>query len=122
MCQEIPFCGESFIMYMLCRFCQHLPVQWVVESQFILRQDDLYSFPSLITRDNQLFLGLMNGFIVFSPENMVDNQCLNRPLFTSFRLFNVPVGGELPWVKQENRQYLFYIGKDKLLNSSVLNR
>ena len=56
-----------------------------------IRQDDLYSFPSLITRDNQLFLGLMNGFIVFSPENMVDNQCLNRPLFTSFRLFNVPV-------------------------------
>ncbi|MBS6967008.1 hypothetical protein [Bacteroides sp.] len=27
-----------------------------------------------------------------------------------------------PWAKQENRQYLFYIGKDKLLNSSVLNR
>ncbi len=27
------------------------------------------------------------------------------------------------WVKQKNRQYLFYIiGKDKLLNSSVLNR
>ena len=33
----------------------------------------------------------MNGFIVFSQENMLDNQCLNRPLFTSFRLFNVPV-------------------------------
>lgn len=33
----------------------------------------------------------MNGFIAFSPENMIDNQCLNRPLFTSFRLFNVPV-------------------------------
>ena len=32
------------------------------------------------------------------------------------------INGELPWVKQENRQYLFYIGKDKLLNSSVLNR
>ena len=56
-----------------------------------IRQDDLYSFPSLMTRDNQLFLGLMNGFIAFSPENMIDNQCLNRPLFTSFRLFNVPV-------------------------------
>ncbi len=26
------------------------------------------------------------------------------------------------WVKQKNRQYLFYISKDKLLNSSVLNR
>ena len=56
-----------------------------------IRQDDLYSFPSLMTRDNQLFLGLMNGFLAFSPENMIDNQCLNRPLFTSFRLFNVPV-------------------------------
>ena len=56
-----------------------------------IRQDDLYSFPSLITKDNRLFLGLMNGFITFSPENMTDNQCLNRPLFTSFRLFNVPV-------------------------------
>ena len=44
-----------------------------------------------MTRDNQLFLGLMNGFIAFSPENMIDNQCLNRPLFTAFRLFNVPV-------------------------------
>ena len=61
-----------------------------------IRQDDLYSFPSLMTRDNQLFLGLMNGFIAFSPENMIDNQCLNRPLFTSFRLFNVPVvSGEI---------------------------
>lgn len=49
-----------------------------------------------MTRDNQLFLGLMNGFIAFSPENMIDNQCLNRPLFTSFRLFNVPVvSGEI---------------------------
>ena len=56
-----------------------------------IRQDDLYSFPSLITRDNQLFLRLDEWIYCLSPENMVDNQCLNRPLFTSFRLFNVPV-------------------------------
>lgn len=60
-------------------------------SEAEIRQDDLFSFPSLATRDNQLFFGLMNGFITFSPEHMVDNQCVNRPLFTSFRLFNVPV-------------------------------
>lgn len=64
-------------------------ISYLSETEF--RQDDLFSFPSLVTRNNQLYFGLMNGFITFSPENMVDNQCLNRPLFTSFRLFNVPV-------------------------------
>ena len=45
---------------------------------------------------------------------------INNTSSTRARLFLI--NGELPWVKQENRQYLFYIGKDKLLNSSVLNR
>lgn len=60
-------------------------------SETEIRQDDLFSFPSLVTHSNQLFFGLMNGFITFSPESMIDNQCANRPLFTTFRLFNVPV-------------------------------
>ena len=66
MCQEIPFCGESFIMYMLCRFCQHLPVQRVVESQFILLQVIDYVFryrngnffPFLIGNVAQYFLSV----------------------------------------------------------------
>jgi hypothetical protein len=45
---------------------------------------------------------------------------INNTSSTRARFFLI--NGELPWVKQENRQYLFYIGKDKLLNSSVLNR
>lgn len=60
-------------------------------SEAEIRQDDLFNFPSLATQNNQLFFGLMNGFVTFSPENMIDNQCQNRPLITSFRLFNVPV-------------------------------
>lgn len=60
-------------------------------SEAEIRQDDLFNFPSLVTQNNQLYFGLMNGFVTFSPENMVDNQCLTRPLFTSFRLFNIPV-------------------------------
>lgn len=60
-------------------------------SEAEIRQDDLFSFASLATRNNQLFFSLINGFISFFPENMVDNQCVNRPLITSFRLFNVPV-------------------------------
>lgn len=60
-------------------------------SEAEIRQDDLFNFPSMVTRDNNLFFGLMSGFVTFSPENMLDNQCLVRPLITSFRLFNVPV-------------------------------
>lgn len=60
-------------------------------SEAEIRQDDLFSFPSLITHDNQMYFGLMSGFITFSPETLIDNQCLTRPLFTSFRLFNTPI-------------------------------
>ena len=60
-------------------------------SEAEIRQDDLFNFPSMVTRKNQLFFGLINGFITFSPENMIDNHCITSPLITSFRLFNVPV-------------------------------
>ena len=60
-------------------------------SEAEIRQDDLFNFPSMVTRKNQLFFGLINGFITFSPENMIDNHYITSPLITSFRLFNVPV-------------------------------
>ena len=60
-------------------------------SEAEIRQDDLFNFPSMVTRKNQLFFGLINGFITFSPENMIDNHCITSPLITSFRLFNVSV-------------------------------
>ena len=53
-------------------------------------QDDLFSFPALTTQ-NDLYIGLLNGFVKFSPDRMMDTQQLSRPLFTSFKLFNVPV-------------------------------
>lgn len=53
-------------------------------------QDDLFSFPSLIA-GNTMYLGLLNGFVTFSPDHMIDAHRLSRPLFTSFKLFNVPV-------------------------------
>ncbi|WP_342383137.1 ATP-binding protein [Bacteroides ovatus] len=53
-------------------------------------QDDLFSFSSLMT-GNTMYLGLLNGFVTFSPDHMLDTYHLSRPLFTSFRLFNVPV-------------------------------
>ncbi len=53
-------------------------------------QDDLFSFSSLMA-GNIMYLGLLNGFVTFSPEQMIDTHHLSRPLFTSFRLFNVPV-------------------------------
>lgn len=53
-------------------------------------QDDLFSFPALMTYDN-LYLGLLNGFVMFSPDHMLDSYQLSHPLFTSFRLFNVPI-------------------------------
>lgn len=48
----------------------------------------LYDFSSLKTRDGQIYFGKMNGFCVFTPENIVATPCINRPLFTSFRLFD----------------------------------
>ena len=59
-------------------------------SEVEILQGDLFSFPSLATH-NSLYLGLLNGFITFSPDNMGDSHSLSRPLFTSFRLFNVPI-------------------------------
>lgn len=53
-------------------------------------QDDLFSFSSLMT-GNIMYLGLLNGFVTFSPDHMLDTHHLSRPLFTSFRLFNVPI-------------------------------
>lgn len=47
-----------------------------------------YDFSSLKTRDGQIYLGRMNGFCVFSPENVVYAPCTHKPLFTSFRLFD----------------------------------
>lgn len=51
----------------------------------------LYDFSSLKTREGQIYFGKMNGFCVFTPENMVFTPCINKPLFTSFRLFDKPV-------------------------------
>lgn len=60
-------------------------------SEAEIRQDDLFNFPSMVTKNNKLYFGLMDGFVTFLPESMLDNQCLVRPLITSFRLFNVSV-------------------------------
>lgn len=59
-------------------------------SEVEILQDDLFSFSSLMT-GNTMYLGLLNGFVTFSPDHMIDTHPLSRPLFTSFRLFNVPV-------------------------------
>lgn len=53
-------------------------------SEVEILQGDLFSFPSLATH-NSLYLGLLNGFITFSPDNMGDSRSLSRPLFTSFQ-------------------------------------
>lgn len=59
-------------------------------SETEILQDDLFSFPALTTHDN-LYLGLLNGFVTFSPDHISGIHQLSCPLFTSFRLFNVPV-------------------------------
>lgn len=51
----------------------------------------LYDFSSVKTRDGQIYFGKMNGFCVFTPENVVFAPCTNKPFFTSFRLFDKPV-------------------------------
>lgn len=48
----------------------------------------LYGFSSLKTRDGQIYFGKMSGFCVFTPENIVYTPCIDKPLFTSFRLFD----------------------------------
>lgn len=53
--------------------------------------NDLYDFCALTTRNGQIVFGKMNGFCMFTPENIVFSSCINRPLFTSFKLFNEPV-------------------------------
>lgn len=59
-------------------------------SETEILQDDLFSFPALMTHDN-LYLGLLNGFVTFSPDHISGIHQLSCPLFTSFRLFNVPI-------------------------------
>ena len=53
--------------------------------------DDLYEFCSMRTRKGELCFGRMDGFYLFSPENVVFTPCTIPPLFTGFRLFNEPV-------------------------------
>lgn len=53
--------------------------------------DDLYEFCSMRTRKGELCFGRMDGFYLFSPENVVFTPCVISPLFTGFRLFNEPV-------------------------------
>lgn len=53
--------------------------------------DDLYEFCSMRTRKGELCFGRMDGFYLFSPENVVFTPCVMPPLFIGFRLFNEPV-------------------------------
>lgn len=53
--------------------------------------NDLYEFCSMRTRKGELCFGRMDGFYLFSPENVVFTPCVMPPLFTGFRLFNEPV-------------------------------
>ena len=53
--------------------------------------NDLYEFCSMRTRKGELCFGRMDGFYLFSPENVVFTPCVLPPLFTGFRLFNEPV-------------------------------
>lgn len=53
--------------------------------------DDLYDFCSLKAMDGKIYFGRVNGFNAFTPENVFSDKCANQPLFTSLRLFNVPI-------------------------------
>lgn len=53
--------------------------------------DDLYDFCSLKTKDGKIYFGRVNGFNAFTPENMVSDPSVHRPIFTSLRLFNTVV-------------------------------
>lgn len=53
--------------------------------------DDLYEFCSMRTRKGEICFGRMDGFYLFSPENVVFTPCAISPLFTGFRLFNESV-------------------------------
>lgn len=53
--------------------------------------DDFYEFCSMKTRKGELCFGRMDGFYMFTPENVVFTPCTVAPLFTNFRLFNEPV-------------------------------
>lgn len=53
--------------------------------------DDLYEFCSMRTRKGELCFGRMDGFYLFSPENVVFTPCVMPLLFIGFRLFNEPV-------------------------------
>lgn len=53
--------------------------------------NDLYEFCSMRTRKGELCFGRMDGFYLFSPENVVFTPCVISPLFTGFRLFNESV-------------------------------
>ena len=53
--------------------------------------NDLFEFCSLKTADGQLCFGRMDGFYLFSPENVVLAPSSVPPMFTGFRLFNEPV-------------------------------
>lgn len=53
--------------------------------------NDLYEFCSMRTRKGELCFGRMDGFYLFSPENVVFTPCVMPPLFIGFRLFNEPV-------------------------------
>lgn len=53
--------------------------------------DDLYDFCSLKATDGKLYFGRVNGFNAFTPENVSFDRTVNRPVFTSLRLFNMPV-------------------------------
>lgn len=57
-----------------------------------MRKGDLFSFPLLATRNQQLYCGMMYGFMTFSIADMLDHPAPVRPLITSFRLFNTQVG------------------------------
>lgn len=53
--------------------------------------NSLYEFCSLKTRSGDLCFGRMDGFYMFTPENVIFTPCTVAPLFTAFRLFNEPV-------------------------------
>lgn len=50
--------------------------------------DNLYEFCSLKLHDGTLCFGRLDGFYMFTPENIVLTPTSRAPMFTDFRLFN----------------------------------
>jgi signal transduction histidine kinase/DNA-binding response OmpR family regulator/ligand-binding sensor domain-containing protein len=57
-----------------------------------LQSGKFYDRSSLKASDGTLYFGGVHGFNTFHPKNMTYNRSKNKPLFTSLKLFNQPIG------------------------------